>query len=286
MTRIVLAFVLADSILVALIVWLFLQKASLEKELATRPAAGAPAEAGGAAAKGGSGSDAEKRIAELEKALSDRETQAKNDKERLEKEAEDLRRQLAAAKKAREEKKEGGIKSIEELLKKHQQALIYGADIPEDVIKALGLEPAQVVSLKMAMDEELRRLDEAMQRFYTANMEGATAESANKSAKDLIMSMMGPIANDMKEFGKMPLEDQLKIHTTSSIEETLGEDRFLSKLCKEVHTVRLQTYKELERSLSPEQIETLRQEYLREGMLAYDEQFKLEFGAAPKDMKK
>lgn len=281
--RILVAFALSEAVILALAAWLYIQNQSLRSELAARPPAPAAASSNapdGAPAAGEAG----KRVADLEKALADREASARAEKVRLEKEIETVRKELAASK-AAEKPADEGIKSLEDVLSKHAKALIYGRDIPEEVAKDLGLEPAQVVALKMAMEDELRRLDESMSRFYAGNMEGATAEAANKPAKELIMAMMGPIAADMKEFSKMPLSEQLKIHTTTSIEEMLGPDRFLSKLSSEVHGVRLKTYVELERSLTPEQIAKLRSEYLREGLLAYDDQFKLEFGAAPKEKK-
>ncbi|MBI2922969.1 MAG: hypothetical protein HYY18_18090 [Planctomycetes bacterium] len=281
--RILVAFALSEAVILALAAWLYIQNQSLRQELAARPAAAAPAT--GASEGAPAVADAGKRVAELEKALADREAGARAEKVKLEKEIESVKRELAAAKAEGKPAADEGIKSLEDVLAKHKRALIYGRDIPEAVAKDLGLEPAQVVALKMAMEDELRRLDESMSRFYAGNMEGATAEQANKPAKDLIMAMMGPIAADMKEFSEMPLAEQLKIHTTTSIEEVLGPDRFLSKLSHEVHSVRLKTYVELERSLTPEQIAKLRSEYLREGMLAYDDQFKLEFGAAPKETK-
>lgn len=280
MNRLVLAFVASEALLLALLAYLFIQNRSLRDELAARPAA--PAAGTTEKAPEGDKPAAPARVAELEKQLEEKDRAALAAKEKHAKEVEALKKELAAAKAGGGAKPDEGITSLEEVLKKHAQALIYGADIPEDVVKALGLEPAQVVALKMAMDEELRRLDESMQRFYAANVPGATAESASKPAKELIMGMMGPIGTDMKELSKKPLSEQLKIHTTSSIEEMLGPDKFLSKLSAEVHGVRQQTYRDLERTLTPEQIAILRREYLREGLFAYDEQFKLEFGAAPK----
>lgn len=281
--RILVAFALSEAVILALAAWLYIQNQSLRQELAARPAGASPA--AGASEGAPAPVDAGKRVAELEKALADREAGARAEKVKLEKEIESVKKELAAAKAAGKPAVDEGIKSLEDVLAKHAKALIYGRDIPEEVAKDLGLEPAQVVALKMAMEDELRRLDESMSRFYAGNMDGATAEAANKPAKDLIMAMMGPIAADMKEFSKMPLSEQLKIHTTTSIEELLGPDKFLSKLSSEVHGIRAKTYVELERSLTPEQIAKLRTEYLREGMLAYDDQFKLEFGAAPKEKK-
>lgn len=278
------AFAMSEALLLAVIVWLVLQNQALKKEGEARP----PAAAGGAAAAGGGGAEAPEaggaatgRVAELEKALADREAAGKKDRAALEKQIARLEKELAVAKE-NAGKPDQGIKSLEDILAKHAKALIYGREIPEDVVADLGLEGGQAAALKLALDDELRRMDEALGRFYAENMPGASAEDAGKPAKDLIMKMMGPIGEDMKEFGKLPISEQLKIHSETSLEETLGPDKFLSKLCHEIHTQRLKTYSELERSMTPEQISKLRSEYLREGMLAYDDQFKLEFGSAPK----
>ena len=286
MNRLVAAFALSEAVLLSLLAWLWIQNRSLRDELAARPPAGSAQPGAASAETARTATEATARAADLEKQLAAREEQARADKGKLEKDIKALKTKLAAAEKAGETPKtDAGIKSLEDILEKHKKALIYGADIPEGVVSDLGLEPAQVVALKMAMEDELRRLDESFSRFYADNVPGATAETAAKPAKELIMAMMGPIGADMKEFSKQPLTEQLKIHTTSSLEEALGPDKFLAKLAREVHGVRLKTYRELERTLTPEQIAKLRSEYLREGLLAYDEQFKLEFGAAPKEMK-
>lgn len=277
MNRLVLAFAASEALLIALLAYFFIQNRSLRDELAARPAAGTTEKAPEGTKPADPG-----RVAELEKQVEEKDRAALAAKAAHEKEVAALKKELAAAKAGGTPKPDEGIASLEDVMKKHQQALIYGEDIPEDVIKALGLEPAQVVALKMAMDDELRRLDEALQRFYAANMPNPAADMATKPAKELIPAMMGPIATDMKELSKKPLSEQLKIHTTSSLEEMLGPDKFLSKLSAEVHGVRGKTYSELERSLTPEQIAILRREYLREGLFAYDEQYKAEFGAAPK----
>lgn len=279
MNRLVLAFAASEALLIALLAYLFIQNRNLRDELAARPA---PVSGTAEKAPEGDKPAVPARVAELEKQLEDKDRAALAAKAAHEKEVAALKKELAAAKAETAPKSDEGIASLEDVLKKHQQALIYGKDIPEDVIKALGLEPAQVVALRMAMDDELRRLDESLQRFYAANMPNPAADMATKPSRDLIMAMMGPIGADMKDLSKKPLSEQLKIHTTSSLEEMLGPDKFLSKLSAEVHGVRAKTYSELERSLTPEQIAILRREYLREGLFAYDEQFKAEFGAAPK----
>jgi hypothetical protein len=279
----IMAFALSEAVCLAVIAWLLIENRSLKEGThhdqaaahggATQAAGGTektPAEAGGAS-----------RIAELEKALKTRDESAKAEKAALETAISDLKKELAAAKTAGEQP-DAGIKSLEDILEKHKKALIYGQEIPEDVAKDLGLEGGQAAALKLAIDDELRRMDEAMARFYAANMPDATAEDASKPAKDLILKMMQPISEDMKAFAEMSISEQLKIHTETSLEEILGPDKFLSRLAAEVHAARLQTYRDLERTLSAEQIAKLRAEYLREGLLAYDEQFKLEFGSAPK----
>jgi hypothetical protein len=124
-----------------------------------------------------------------------------------------------------------------------------------------------------------------MRRFYSEQVDPNATGTFEKTGQELILSMMGKMAPDLKELNKLPPDEAQKIHFSSSIEEVLGPDKFLSKLAREVHGVRLKTYEDLAMALTPEQLAKVKDTYLREGSM-YFKDMPLEFGLAPKDMKK
>lgn len=175
---------------------------------------------------------------------------------------------------------------VRDLMKKLGKVCKLGEDLPEAAAKELGLDPLQVSAVNIAIKEEEKRLTEALQRFYAENFT-SDASLEGKNGNEVMTKMLPKIMGEVYELAGEDQEKMFGIHTgETSLEELLGPDKLTTKLARELHSIRLQTFEKLSSSLAPDQLAKFREEYWREGSFYWPKGQHFEFGMAPKDMKK
>jgi hypothetical protein len=165
-----------------------------------------------------------------------------------------------------------------------KKPLGVGQALSPDAIASLGLDESQVVAANRVLEDEERRLTERLAAFYLANVPGADpSATAGKSSKELLVAMFPQLTQDIAKLESLPEETRARLKANeASIESVLGEETFLGRLAREMHGARRDTYGELARWLTADQVGKLREDWLGEGSFRWSGGVTMELGPMSK----
>jgi len=165
--------------------------------------------------------------------------------------------------------------------------LSVGEELSAALGEKLGLDPLQISTVNRILKEEEKRITANLQRFYVET--GGTDEPGlyEKSARDVLLSMVGKLAPELEVLDKLSEEDRKRVQAGElTMESVLGPGKVLPGLAKELSSARARTYEDLALVLQPEQLEKFRAETLVEGLFKFPGGVRLDFGRAPRSQGK
>ena len=149
---------------------------------------------------------------------------------------------------------------------------VVGKEIPDGAAKALGLDAAQVQSVNAVLAAEGKRLADSVREMIHREFPDKVGDDMeNKSAGQLVVaSLLDKLMPEIKQ-----------ATAEANLWDVLGKDSASWKLAEVMQKARASTFEELGRVVTPEQLASIRKDYLQPGNFLFPGNLNLGFPELP-----
>ena len=166
-----------------------------------------------------------------------------------------------------------------EAIEKYSRILKVGQPLSEEARKELEVDEATEARINGLLSDEAARITSALAQFCRENIPDPPKDLSDWTSQALLGKIAPEMMQEMAKLGQLTQEDHLKIaRGEKDLLDYLPRDSQVMKLAYAMHKVRRETYRQVERELPPEKMDTFKDKYLPPNDFLFPGNLNMAFG--------